>query len=450
MLRRYLSALTITTAILLTVPPAFSADGTWPAFLGAGASGVQVDKLPSKWDAAKNLKWSAVLPGHGQSSPVVWNDRVFLTSVEGPKKEVYHVVCLDVVSGKERWRQQVKNSQPVENSLYVSRSAPTPVVDSQHLITQFESGDCVCWSHDGKLVWQRDLATDYGPIKAQFGLGASPCQTAESVFILMEHDGPSCLVSLDKKTGKQQWKAERSSRQSWSSPAIVQVDGKPHVVVSSQGSVDGYDPANGNVFWSFKEVGGNTGVTPIDCGKGSFLIGASAGRQGENAEAAKSSNAMIQVVREGDKFVASRKWIAKEASPSWASPIIHDGVAYWMNRTGVMSAFDATTGQPLYTKRAQQSSWATPLAAGGRVFWFGKDGLCTVIESGKEFNVLAENQIWSKEALVEDPLPVKEETTAEKQNASAMFSGPTLYGYAVANDRILVRIGKQAFCIGPE
>jgi outer membrane protein assembly factor BamB len=228
------------------------------------------------------------------------------------------------------------------------------------------------------------------------------------------------------------------------------VAGKPQIVVSSLGSVDGYDPASGKVLWSFAEVGGNTGVTPIDCGEGRFLIGASAGRQGENAEAAKTSNAMLQVVREGDKYVASRKWIAKEASPSWASPIVHDGVAYWMNRAGVISSFDADNGEPIYTKRVSQSCWATPLAVGNKVFWFGKEGLCTVIESGKEFKVLAESQAWTKESLVEDPLPVKEESTAEKQNAAAMFSGPTLYGYAVAGDRLLLRIGKQIFCIGAE
>jgi outer membrane protein assembly factor BamB len=444
------TVLSIAIALSFLAENAFSGDVTWPAFLGAGATGVQAERLPATWDPTKNTKWMAALPGHGQSSPVVWNDRAFVTSVEGSKKEIYHVVCLDTKSGKELWRQQVKNSQPVENSLYVSRSAPTPVVDSQYLITQFESGDCVGWSHDGKLVWQRDLATDFGPLKAQFGLGASPCQTADNLFVLMEHEGPSCLVALDKKTGKTQWKVDRSPRQSWSSPAIVQIDGKPHVVVSSLGSVDGYDPASGNVLWSFTEVGGNTGVTPIDCGGGRFLIGASAGRQGENAEAAKTSNALIQVVRDGDKFVAKRQWVAKDASPSWASPIVHDGVAYWMNRAGVISSFDAVSGEPIYVKRASQQCWATPLAVGNRVFWFGKDGLCTVIESGKEFIIVAENQAWTKESLVEDPLPVKQENSAEKQNSAAMFSGPTLYGYAVAGDRLLLRIGKQVLCIGPE
>lgn len=422
----------------------------WPSFLGAGATGVQADKIPVQWDPTKNTKWIAVLPSHGQSSPVVWNDRAFVTSVEGPKKEIFHVVCLDVANGKELWRQQVKNSQPVENSLYVSRSAPTPLVDSQYLVTQFESGDCVCWTHDGKRVWQRDLVADYGPLKAQFGLGASPCQTADSVFVLLEHDGPSCLLSLDKQTGKTLWKADRSPRQSWSSPGIVQVENSPFVVVSSLGSVEGYVPATGKVAWSVADVGGNTGVTPMDCGNGCFLIGASAGRQGENAESAKQSNAMIQVSRQGDQYVASRKWIAKDASPSWASPIVHQGVAYWMNRAGVISSFDSVSGEPLYTNRVAQQCWATPLAVGNKIIWFGKDGLCTSIAAGKEFKVLGESQAWTKESLAEDPLPVKQESTSEKQNAAAMFSGPTLYGYAVAGDRLLIRIGKQVFCIGPE
>ena len=250
------------------LPPVADA---WPAFLGAGASAAKAEQIPLKWSPTEGVAWRATLPGHGQSSPVIWGERVFLTSVEGPQKDTFHLVCLDLASGKELWRKSTKNSAPVANSVYVSRAAPTPVVDATRVIAQFESGDCVAYAHDGKELWTRSLGTEMGPLVAEFGLGASPCQTESLVYVLLEHDGPSYLVALDKNSGATTWKAERSPRRSWSSPAIVTVEGQPQVVVSSSGSVDGYDATKGSLLWSFKEVGGNTGTTPIDCGEGRFF-----------------------------------------------------------------------------------------------------------------------------------------------------------------------------------
>lgn len=430
--------------LLAVLPPVADA---WPAFLGAGASSAKAEQVPLKWSPTENIAWRASLPGHGQSSPVIWGDRVFLTSVEGPQKDTFHLLCLELATGKELWRKSVKNSAPVANSVYVSRAAPTPVVDASRVVTQFESGDCVAYSHDGKELWTRSLGTELGPLVAEFGLGASPCQTDKLVFVLLEHDGPSFLVALDKATGETVWKAERSPRRSWSSPAIVTVDGQPQVVISSAGSVDGYDAAKGDLLWNFKEVGGNTGTTPIDCGEGRFFVGAAAGRQGENAEDAKKSNCMMQIVRDGNGWKVERKWIAEEATPSWASPIMHDGLAYWVNRVGVIYCFDAATGESVYRERTKQSCWATPFAVGDRIYWFGKDGLTTVIAAGREFKVLSENQLWSPEDIKPEEAAPASESTEERRRGAAMFSGPTLYGYAVAPNRLVIRIGNQAFCV---
>lgn len=426
----------------------WASDVTWPAFLGAGAKGVQSDRLLTSWKPEQHTLWMATLPDHGQSSPVVWNDRLFVTAVEGPKKEKYHVACYSVYDGSVMWRQQFDNSVPFDNSYFVSRAAPTPVVDGDRLITFFESGDCIAWNHFGKEIWRRNLANDYGPFNAKFGLGASPCQTDRLVFILLEHEGPSCLVALDKRTGATVWKANRTARQSWSSPAMVQVEGNPQVVVSSLGSVDGYEPESGKLLWTLGEVGGNTGVTPIDIGNGTFLIGASAGRQGEHGEAAQQSNGLVEITRDGEQFVAKKVWVTPDASPTWASPIVHRGLAYWINRAGVVYCLDASTGGAVFTKRTKQSCWATPLAAGNRIYWFGKDGLCTVMAAGREGQIISENSLWADGALVPDELPIKQESTSERQAAASSFSGPTVYGYAVVGNRLIVRIGKQLFCLG--
>lgn len=440
----FLSACLLMSDILVSQVVAETA---WPSFLGAGASGIDTANFPSSWTPERNTFWKAELPGHGQSSPVVWEQLLFVTSVEGKSKENFHVVCVKVSDGMEVWRQSVQNSVPQENSLYVSRAAPTPVVDSTRLVTLFESGDCIAWSHSGERLWQRNLSADYGPINAKFGLGASPCQTQDLVFVLLEQEGPSVLLALSKQTGETVWRADRNPRQSWSSPAIVQVAGEPQVVVSSMGSVDGYRASSGELLWSISDVGGNTGVTPIDLGEGRFLIGASPGRQGEHAEAAKTSNGLIQIKKIGGSYTANRLWVAADASPSWASPIVHKGLAYWINRVGVITCYDELNGELVFTKRTKQSCWATPLALDDRIYWFGKDGLCTVIAAGRQFQIVSENSIWADESLVPDPLPSQQEATPERQAAAANFTGPTVYGYAVAGSRLIVRIGKQLFCI---
>ena len=322
----------------------------------------------------------------------------------------------------------------------MSAAAPTPLVDDKQIVALFESGDCVAYSHKGEMLWQRKLGQDEGPLVAEFGLGASPCQNETHMFVLLEHDGPSCLLSLDKQTGATVWKAERSPRRSWSSPTTMNIAGIPQVIVSSAGSVDGYDSETGKLLWSFQDIGGNTGTTPIESGDGRFLIGASPGRNGENAGSAADSNCLLEVTRSDSEWSVDRQWIAEGAMPSWASPIIHESLAYWINRAGVVYCFDAKTGEKLYTERLKQSSWATPIAIDERIYFFGQEGLVTVLAAGREFKVLAENESWTAETLPAEPM-LAEETSEERRRAASMFSKPTLYGAAVANGTIIMRVG---------
>ena len=419
---------------------------SWPAFLGAGANQQSQSPLPLNWTATENVAWITELPGHGQSSPVVYRGRVFATSVEGPNKETYQTVCIDLATGHELWKNSVINSSPVTNSYYVSRAAPTPVVDGKQIVVLFESGDCIAYSHDGEEMWRRALGKDQGPLLAEFGLGASPCQNATHLFVLLEHDGPSCLLAINKQTGETDWKADRTPRRSWSSPAMIDMGGETHVVVSSAGSVDGYDPTTGKLLWSFEDIGGNTATTPMDSGDGRLLIGASPGRNGENAGSAADSNCLLQVTREGDAWSANRKWIAAGAMPSWASPIIHQGLAYWINRAGVVHCFDAQSGDEIYKERIKQSSWATPIARGDRIYFFGQHGLVTVLATGREFKVLAENESWTQETLPPETA-LSEEASEERQQAAAMFSKPTLYGAANADGKIVLRVGNCLIAI---
>ena len=436
------SAILLFTALLVFDQPA------WPGFLGAGASEVEPASIPLKWSPTENVAWDASLPGHGQSSPVIWGDKVFVTTVEGDNKETCHTLCLSLKDGSILWDHKHTSTSPDPNSVYISRAAPTPVVDGQHVFAFFECGDLVALTHDGKEVWNRSLSKEYGKFTNKFGLSGSPVQTESSVMVLIDDEGPSYLVSFAKADGKILWKTDRTSRTSWSSPALLTIDGQPQVVVSSAGSIDGYDPSTGKQIWTFTDIGGNTGTTPLPAGPNQFLVAASPGRSGENSEGAKKSNALMKVSRDGENWKVEKVWMAAEATPSWASPFIHQGFAYWVNRVGVVYCIDAATGEQKYAQRTKQSCWATPMPLGDRIYFFGKDGLTTVLAAGPEFKELAANELWPADTPPTDNgAPKPDETSAERKQASAMFSGPTQYGVAAVSGSLLIRVGSHVFCI---
>ncbi|QDT18237.1 outer membrane protein assembly factor BamB family protein [Alienimonas californiensis] len=428
----------------------------WPAFLGQGATALDPDAIPLKW-TPESPQWTVDLPGHGQSSPVVWGDRAFVTAVSGREKEALHVLGVDLNSGNKLWHRTTGSTDPVENTLYVSRAAPTPCVDGDAVYPFFESGDLYALDHDGEFLWHVSLWKKVGRFQNEFGLGSSPCQTADTLFILKDDpDGPSALIAVRKADGGILWTADRGeNRKSWASPAIVPVNGQPHVVVSSGGGVQGYDPATGKELWTLGEVGGNTAVTPVpyfteDGGDGRFLIGASPGRGGEDVDAARISNGAVRVTAEGDGFKAEKIWTDEDLTVSWASPIVHDGRAYWVNRQGVLFCLNAETGEQLYASRTPAGScWATPLAVGDRLYLFGKDGVTATVAAGDEYKLLAESRVW-EEGATEANGDLAPETDPQRAGASAMFSGITQYGVAADPGGLLIRTGAKLYRLSAE
>lgn len=441
----------IVNSILLLTLSLAAADGqaNWPGFLGGGgAMRVKVEAMPLKWSPTENIAWQAPLIGHGQSSPVVWNGQVFVTSVEGPMKDVCHVQAFRLTDGHVSWKHSFDSSDKVKDSNYVSRAAPTPVADERGVFVFFESGDVAALSHEGRELWRRSLSVDYGKFQNEFGLAASPVQTAEAIILLIDHEAPSYLIGLSKADGRTLWKTERSGRRSWSSPALVPVAGKQQVVCSSTGSVDGYDPATGELLWSFNEVAGNTSATPLPFAEGRFLVGATQGREaGDRAEGAKKSNLAAAIEIEAGKPTLKVLWRTEEATPSFGSPVVYRGQAYWVNRVGVIYCYDAETGEQRFVERTKQSCWATPLGVGEYVYFFGKDGMTTVLKAGPKFEVVAENQLWDPAAVKPDLARIAREETEERRKAAATMSGPTQYGVAAVGESLLVRTGDVMYCL---
>lgn len=433
--------------LLLTACCILGMGDRWPGFLGAGNDAGDASSLPLQWGPEKNIAWTVDLPGHGQSSPVAWDGRVFVTSVEGPNKDHCLVHCYQISDGSLLWKASIDSSDPVKDSLYVSRAAPTPVVDGNGLYAFFESGDLVAYTLDGKQRWKRSLSEDYGKFKNEFGLGASLAQTDDRIFALVDDDGPSYVVAIGKNDGEVLWKRDRTPRRSWSSPAIITVDGKPQLVVSSAGPVIAYDPETGADLWEYSSVGGNTGTTPIDLKQGRIMIAAGEGRDGKDVELARKSNVVLQIERGEHGYSAKPVWYAEGAAPSWASPIEHQGCTYWVNRAGVVFCFDTQSGALNYKQRTAQSCWATPFPAGDRVYFFGKDGTTTILASGPKFEVLSENKLWDPESLKPKEDAGKGEPTEERRQAAAQFSGPIQYGYSVVGGNLLIRTGEKLYCV---
>ena len=140
--------------------------------------------------------------------------------------------------------------------------------------------------------------------------------------------------------------------------------------------------------------------------------------------------------------------MSAEATPSWASPFLHQGYAYWVNRVGVVYCIDVATGEQKYAQRTKQSCWATPIAIGDRIYFFGKEGTTTVLAAGPEFKQLAVNELWPADAPPSDNgAPKTDETSTERKQANAMFSGPTQYAAAAVSGSLLIRVGSHVFCI---
>jgi len=424
------------------------AQTNWTSFLSGHLPDAPDDNLPLRWSPTENIAWQAALPGHGQSSPIVWQDRVFVTAVEGPNKDTYYVLALDLVTGQVRWKFALESSDRVPDSYFVSRAAPTPVTDGRAVYAFFESGDLVALTPDGQLLWRRSLSQDYGRFANEFGLAASPIQIDGMVILLVDHEAGGYLIALDKQDGRTLWKSDRTARRSWSSPSLVSVQGRWQVVCSSAGSVDGYDPRTGELLWSFQDVVGNTAATPLPFGEGLFLVGASPGREGgARMEGARKSNFAASIVWRDGKPSLDVLWRNEHSTPSFASPIVYRGHAYWVNTVGVVHCFDAASGQLRYAERIRQSCWATPLGRGDRIYFFGKDGLTSVLRAGPEFELLAENQLWDPSTVKPDPAKIAAEKTEERRRAAANFSGRTVYGVAAVNGTLLVRTGDVLYCL---
>lgn len=443
--------LTVLLLLIAGAPSGLVRAANWPSLHNGGNTSTDRQRLPVEWAPDKGVAWTVALPGYGQSSPVVWNGQVYVTAIDGDQKEHCHVRAYDVKTGAKAWEQRFDASVKGKNSYMVSRAAPTPVVDADGVYAFFESGDLHALTHDGKKRWSAALfdAKDKA-FDNNHGYGASPTQTEKAVVILVDHKGPSYLLALSKETGKPLWQTERTSRSSWSSPQVTRVGGREQVVVSSGGTVDGYDAASGKQLWSHQGVSGNT-ICSVAVVGDRVYVGADMSRRDKNEDTAAASNCCLRIVpdaKEGYEVV----WKAKKALSHYISPLAHRDHVYYLNQAGILYCLEAKTGTQVYAERTSGPAWAQPIAAGDHLYLFHKDGRTTVVKAGAAFAVVAQNRLWPSD---QPPLPKRSydfdppsEKDPRPRKPPQEYLDPLVYGVAAIDGAFIIRIGTHLYRVG--
>ncbi len=415
----------------------------WSGFQNAGAGPLEKEWLPSSWSPdVSTFAWQAPIEGYGQSTPVVWAERVLVTSTSGPNKEQYHLSAYNLTSGERLWKKDFSNPTPEESSTYVSRAAPSPVVDAQGVLALFEGGVLVATDFNGVVRWQRNLVADLGPIKARHGLAASLEQNESLAFVWIERSDEPYLLAVNKRTGETEWKVPGLGATSWCSPRLVPTQHGSHLVCSASGKLVGFDPLTGNRLWELAGIENNSSCTPVPCGIDRFLIGASDGRGEESSGAGAESNGVVKIARDEatGSFSADYVWRAKKATCSFGSPAVSAERAFLVNRTGVLFQLDLATGDEIAASRIKAGSvWATPIVTQEHVYLFGQKGTTSILglASGREEQT---NALWAQPT----------ESPAVGDPAAMGSGGPVLYAAAAARPYLILRQGDMLTAIKSE
>ncbi len=387
-------------SLLAVVPRA--ADGPaakfWPNWRGPDHTGVsRTAQPPTAWSETKNVRWKIGVPGRGAGTPIVWGDRVYISTAvpadpaagaRGTHK--FLVMALTRKDGKVAWQHTAREEAPHEGTHrdFGTMASPSIVTDGQLLIASFESRGFYAYDMNGKLLWQQDLGDKR--MRNEFGEGSSPALYKDRLFVVWDHQGESFIAALDAKTGKEVWKVARQEIDSWATPIVVEAPGGAQVVTGAMNRIRSYDAATGKIIW---EAGGLT-MNPIPSPVAADgLVILMSGFRGNNLKAIRYADAKGDIT--GTPAVV---WTLDRDTPYVPSPLLYDGVLYFIkDRTAILSAFDAKTGKPHYQAQRVEGIpgqvFASPVGAAGRVYVLGQDGTAVVLKHGPTLELLATNTL---------------------------------------------------------
>jgi len=392
----------LTTAVLLgwVAVGASFAEENWPQFRGPTGQGVSDAKgLPTTWSEAKNVKWKTPIHGKGWSSPVIWGSQIWLTTATEDGRELY-VMCVDKETGKVV-RDIKLFDDPAANPVfknYNSYASPTPVIEEGRIYVTFGAAGTTCLdTATAKPIWERrDIRINHFR-----GAGSSPLIYND--LLVMDFDGSDAqfVVGLNKKTGETIWKTGRSLdyqdvgpdgrvkadgdfRKAFSTCRIAAVNGKPAAISTGSKATYAYEPETGKEIWRFEHRDWHSaGASPV-VGDGLIYIcpgfgkGAVIALRPDGQGVLSQANVAFKVTRNG---------------PDKQSPLLADGLLYFIDATGIASCVDAKTGADVWRQRLAPNFSAAPLYGDGKVYFFGDDGTTSVVAAGREFKKLAANKL---------------------------------------------------------
>jgi outer membrane protein assembly factor BamB len=393
----------------------------WPSFRGANAAGV-ADGRPTatKWNVStgENVVWKTPVPGVAVSSPIVWGDRVFVSTavssdpnqgirtglygdvepVTDQSKHTWQLIALDKKTGKVVWDRVAHEGSPkTKRHPKSSQASPTPVTDGRHVIVSFGSEGLYAYDFDGKQLWQQDLGVlnagwffdpDY-----EWGVGSSPIIYKNMVIVQCDIQKNSFLAAFDVETGKPVWRTTRDEIPSWSTPTIFESSGRAELVTQATTFTRGYDPENGKELWRLSGNSEITIPTPI-VGPGFIIV--TNGYRGVQPIYAIKPGASGDITLKGDETKSEYiAWSTKRGGPYIPTPVIYGEQLYTLNN-GVLAAYNLTTGERIYQERLGGTGGAfsaSPIAADGKLYLSSEDGDVFVVKAGPKYELLAKNSI---------------------------------------------------------
>jgi len=404
---------------------------SWPQWRGPIATGeAPMGTPPIEWSETKNVKWKLEIPGKGHSTPIIWKDMVFITTATETGKKIeekgadsddspgwmrglkpesildFRVMALQRNDGKVIWETSVIQEAPVdgthETGTWASNSA---ITDGEHLYAYFGSRGLYCLDFEGNVLWQRD----FGQMskKMSFGEGSSPAIYQDKIVIIWDHEGDSFLYILDKNTGKDIKKIPRDEATSWSSPMVVEVNGKPQIITSATSKIRSYDLETGAIIWSGTGMTANVIPNPIIQGNMLYLMSGFRG------------NAMMAIdllKAKGDiNGTDAIVWEYNKNTPYTPSALLAKDKLYFLRtNNGNLTCLDAKTGEEYYALEKLSGTgtiFASIVGAADRLYVTSQSGTSYVIKQGPEFEILSKNVLddgnFSSPAIVGNELFIR-------------------------------------------
>ncbi len=389
----------------LTLGLAVRAD--WTEFRGptgdghvAASGATKPIGLPLHWDETKNIKWKTPIPFHGQSTPVIADGLIWLTTATEEGNDLY-AICVDAETGKVRFNELVFHTdqpEPLGNGKGMNCYAtPTPVLENGRVYIHFGSPFTACLdAHTGKVLWKRE------DLKCRHYRGPSSSVISYKKTIILTFDGADLqyLVALDKETGKTVWTTKRSVawndenvpgpmardgdlRKAHGTPLIVTANGQPLMLSAGAKAAYGYDPRTGAERWMVRYPDFSTAPRPVfGDGIAYFVSGMTKGEM-----------LAVKTDGKGDVTDTGVAWRNKAHIGKYASPLLLDGLIYTAADEAFLSCLDAATGQVVWSERVGGKFAASPIYADGRIYWFDRAGLATVIKPGRELKIITTNKL---------------------------------------------------------